>query len=156
MRDLTDQQEAFVAAFTSAPGAIGNGSEAARRAGYSKKSARDIARQLLLKPHIQVAIDQANRAQIGGSLASKAVEVLENIINDPEAPPKLKLDASKTILDRAGHIAPRAREPSKEGATELGLGALSVHELQALAAGMEAQREAEIAKTAAPRLVGGA
>ena len=73
-----------------------------------------------------------------------------------EAAPKLRLDAAKTILDRTGIIAPKAREPSTEGAMERGLGALSVHELQELAAGMEAQREAEIAKTAVPRLVGGA
>ena len=64
MPNLTDQQQAFVTAFTSDPGAIGNASEAARRAGYSEKSARDIGRQLLAKPHVRAAVEEANRDQL--------------------------------------------------------------------------------------------
>ena len=110
MRDLTEKQAAFVMAFTAEPGAIGNASEAARRAGYSKKSAAEIGRQQLEKPAVRAAIDEANRAQISGALASKAVDVLREIVNDKDAPQKLRLDASKTILDRAGFVAPKAEE----------------------------------------------
>ena len=131
VRDLTEQQQNFVTAFTSTPGAIGNASEAARRAMYSEKSARDIGQQLLAKPHVRAAIEEANRAQISGSLASKAVDVLRAIIDDESAPPKLRLDAAKTVLDRAGFIAPKAEERSQEDEAEHGLSALSTDELRA-------------------------
>src|SRR5438309_741957 len=72
-RALTEQQQRFVTAFTIDPGAIGNASEAARRAGYSEHSAREIGRQLLDKPHVQVAIREANQRQISGQMATKAI-----------------------------------------------------------------------------------
>jgi phage terminase small subunit len=130
MRELTDQQAGFVAAFTSDPGAIGNASEAARRAGYSTTSAREIGRQLLDKPHVRAAIDDANRAQISGKLATKAVEVLEGILNDEQAPPKLRLDAAKTVLDRAGFIAPKAEERQPEGSARKPINSMSKAELE--------------------------
>ncbi len=164
MRDLTEQQQNFVTAFTSTPGAIGNASEAARRAMYSEKSARDIGQQLLAKPHVRAAIEEANRAQISGSLASKAVDVLRGIIEDENAPPKLRLDAAKTALDRAGYIAPKAREPSDPRNAKLGLGDLSTHELQGYVAYLQAMKnkadpaaeDDNTAEVATPRLVGSA
>ena len=47
MRDnkLTDMQALFVLHFTSTHGAIGNASEAARRAGYSEKTAAEQGRR---------------------------------------------------------------------------------------------------------------
>ena len=158
MRDLTEQQSEFVIAFTSTPGAIGNASEAARRARYSEKSARDIGQQLLAKPHVRAAIEEANRAQISGSLASKAVDVLRSIIEDEAAPLKIRLDAAKTVLDRSGHIAPKAREPSDPGNVKLGLGDLSAQKLQGYIAYLREMKEkadpaAEIADAAVPRLV---
>lgn len=111
MPDLTDLQHAFVLHFTSTPDAIGNASEAARRAGYSAATAREQGRQLLAKPHIAEAIDRANRAQISGPLTTKATAVLERILDDETVPVRVRLDAAKTVLDRGGIIAPRAPEP---------------------------------------------
>ena len=117
MRDnsLTDQQRQFVVAFTSDPGAIGNASEAARRAGYSEKSARELGRQLLDKPHVLEAIHDANRRQISGVMATKATALLERVVDDEAQPMKLRVDAAKTILDRAGYVPPKAAEHETPG-----------------------------------------
>lgn len=104
-RKLNDQQQAFVLHYTSAPGAIGNGAEAARRAGYSEKSAAELARQLLEKPHIRSAIFDANRAAISGRLTTKSVALLERVIDDESASLKVRVEAAKTVLDRAGFVA---------------------------------------------------
>jgi hypothetical protein len=99
---LTEQQQKFVTHYTSDPGAIGNASEAARRAGYSDKSSREIGRQLLDKRHVQTAVREANQQQISGQLATKAVALLEKVIDDEAVPIKVRVDAAKTVLDRAG------------------------------------------------------
>ena len=138
MPNLNDQQQAFVTAFTSDPGAIGNASEAARRAGYSEKSARDIGRQLLAKPHVRAAVEEANRAQLGGALASKAVAVLASIIDDETAAPKLRLDAAKTVLDRAGYIAPKAAESPKPESEADALDGMNLAQLKRFVAAHEA------------------
>ena len=130
MPNLNDQQQAFVIAYTSDPGAIGNASEAARRAKYSVKSARDIGRQLLAKPHVKAAVDAALRDHISGALASKAVAVLEGIIDDDTAAPKLRLDAAKTVLDRAGYIAPKAPESPKPASEADDLDGMSLAQLK--------------------------
>ncbi len=104
-RALTEQMSRFVTAFTNDPGAIGNASEAARRAGYSEHSAREIGRQLLDKPHVQIAIREANQQLISGTLATKAISLLEKVIDDASASLKVRVDAARTILDRAGFCA---------------------------------------------------
>src|SRR5882757_6351413 len=81
MAKLTDQQFEFVTKFTSVPAAIGNASEAARQAGYSARSAAEIGRQLLEKPHVQTAIREANQRLISGQIATKAVALLERVID---------------------------------------------------------------------------
>ena len=101
-RRLNQQQEAFVLHFTSSPGSIGNAAESARRAGYSEKSARELGRQLLDKPHVQNAVTEANRRSISGTLATKAVDLLERVLDDEAAPIKVRVEAAKTVLDRAG------------------------------------------------------
>jgi phage terminase small subunit len=54
-RPLTPKQRAFVAEYLVDMSAA----EAARRAGYSSKTARSIAHELLGKPHIQDAVREA-------------------------------------------------------------------------------------------------
>ena len=129
MRDLTEQQRAFVAHLTGTPGAIGNAAEAARLAGYSTRSAKEIAADLLHKPHVRAAVDEAMRAQISGPLAAKAVEVLARILADEGAPLKVRLDAAKTILDRAGVIAVRPEEAAR-GREEKPPAEMSIAELE--------------------------
>ena len=160
MQELTTQQASFVAHFTSDPGSIGNGSEACRRAGYSEKSAGELSYQLLRKPHVLAAIDKANRDQLSGALATKAVHVLRSIIEDEKAPAKIRLDAAKTVLDRIGVIAPKAKEPPKESDDPLGLSDLSTEELKGYVAYLQkikgkagtATETDETAKAAVPHL----
>lgn len=139
MPELTDQQQQFVLEYTSGTGTIGNASEAARRAGYSERSAAEIGRQLLEKPHVRVAIDKAFQDQIGSSLTAKAVGVLARVLDDEDAPIKVRLDAAKTVLDRAGFGAkPMTAEPEEK---EDPLDALSIDQLQALLDHFEKQNE---------------
>jgi len=110
MTKLTEQQAAFVLHFTSTSGAIGNATEAARRAGYSERTAREIGYQLLRKPHVRDAVDEANREMLSGTIATKAVALLERVLDDEEAPLKVRLEAAKTVLDRAGLVPPSVAE----------------------------------------------
>lgn len=141
MRDdggLTEPQRKFVAAFTSEPGCIGNASKSAISAGYSERSAAELGRQNLEKPKILEAIHEANRRQISGALAAKSVEVIEGILNDPDAHPKLKLEAAKTVLDRAGYVAPRAPEAAEMKPKRPS--EMSIAELERSVADMRAQQ----------------
>lgn len=138
-RRLTELQAKFVYAFTNIEGCIGNASAAARHAGYSEESARVVGYQLLHKAHVLAAIDRANRELIGGELASKAVNVLKKIIDDPKAPDKLKLEAAKTILDRAGLIAPKA--PEAPDLTDKDTTEMTMAELQAAIRKIDAEIE---------------
>ncbi len=59
----------------------GSATEAAIRAGYSKKSARIFGSQMLAKPHIKAAIaaKQAVRSEEAGDRATRAAKRLEDI-----------------------------------------------------------------------------
>ncbi len=85
-----------------------SGTEAARRAGYSPASARQYSSTLLATPHIQTAIRDEQYKYINGTLASKAIKTLEAIMNDENAPAGARVDCAKTLLDRAGVIAPKS------------------------------------------------
>lgn len=141
MSELTEKQIAFVHHITTTRGAIGNASEAARLAGYSHSHAKEIGYRLLHKPHVRDAIFEANQAEIGGELAAKAVQVLQDILNDEDAPMKLRLDAARTVLDRAGVIAPKAEEP--QGRSDRAMSELSVPELQQRLDDLKRKREEE-------------
>lgn len=112
---VTDQQQAFVNHFTNTPGAIGNASAAAKLAGYSPNCLGEIGRQLLEKPHVRKAIDAANRRLISGTLATKAVHLLERVIDDEAAPLKVRVEAAKTVLDRAGIVPLSVTERERAG-----------------------------------------
>jgi phage terminase small subunit len=101
----TDLQHAFVVEFVSNGGIA---TKAAASAGYSQQSARQIASQLLNKPHIQEAIRREQRKRLYG-LGSKAMSVIESILDDEAAPAGVRLDAAKTVLDRCGLTAETAK-----------------------------------------------
>ncbi|MBR0661196.1 terminase small subunit [Neoroseomonas oryzicola] len=147
--DLTEQQAAFVFHYTSDPACLGNGSASARAAGYSDESAGEIARQLLEKPHVRAAVDAALRSQISGRMAVKASRLLERVIDDEDAPLKVRVEAAKTILDRGGFVAPSAFEKAAEAARREGktVNALTLDELRA--------EIAAIAQSAVPMPAGG-
>lgn len=134
MTDLTYQQQQFVLHFTSTAGAVGNAAASARLAGYSERSAREIGRQLLDKGHVRDAIDAANRDMICGALATKAVSVLERLIEDADTPPKVRLDAAKTILDRAGYLPPSSEERAEAAKPKSNFSEMTRDELRAFIA----------------------
>lgn len=104
--DLTDMQRAFVRAYVRNGG---NAKAAADEAGYSQSHAR--AWELTTNPRVMDAIRVEQSRVITGELATLAVGVVRDILNDKELSPKVRLDAAKTVLDRAGHIAPKAEAP---------------------------------------------
>ena len=79
-----------------------SGTEAARRAGYSHASARQTASQLLAQKSVQEAIRNEQFKYLNGTLASKALKTLEQIIDDKTAPHGAKVQASIAILERSG------------------------------------------------------
>ena len=103
-----EQQAVFVTEYVATGG---NGAKAARRAKYSKKSAAQVAYQLLQKPHILVAIHAEQARQICGEIATLAVHVLLGILKDKTAKDSVRLDAAKIGLALAGHVSPKAPEP---------------------------------------------
>ena len=104
MNQVLDQQRAFAEAYVLGSG---NATQAAISAGYSPVSARQTASRLLHTPHVQDAIRRAQAHALKGRLASKALGVLEKILDDDDAPAGVRVDAAKTVLDRAGLSAVR-------------------------------------------------
>jgi len=78
-RKLTPKQERFVEEYLIDL----NASAAARRAGYSEKSARDIGQQLIAKTHIQEAI-AAKRSERSERTGITADEVVQMIVRQYE------------------------------------------------------------------------
>lgn len=105
--EILDQQQAFAEAYVLGHG---NATQAAIDAGYSPVSARQTASRLLHTPHVQDAIRSAQAHALRGRLASKALGVLEKVLDDDAAPAGVRVDAAKTILDRAGLSAVRTPE----------------------------------------------
>jgi hypothetical protein len=99
MPEITEQQSLFVRNYVSGGG---KGAEAARAAGYSTKSAREIASQLLHKSHVVDAIRDEQRRLLSGELATIALGVLKEVMLDKAAPLGARVDACKAVLDRGG------------------------------------------------------
>jgi hypothetical protein len=96
---LTDRQEAFAVAYVDLGG---NATRAALQAGYSPNCARVLGSRLARNPQVQAAIRAEQQRLIGGRLASAALGVLEQVMCDENAPAGARVDAAKTLLDRAG------------------------------------------------------
>jgi phage terminase small subunit len=125
MAAVTDQQAAFVAAFVSNGG---NATAAAREAGYSEESARQSGSRLLHKPHVIDAIRAEQGRLISGKLCTKALAVLERVLDDAAAPYGARVDAAKTILDRGGLTAKNG--PRESDLNDKPLNEMSVPELE--------------------------
>lgn len=80
----------------------GNGAEAARRAGFAADSAPQVTYRLMRLPHIQTARRIEQERVLRGHLTSKALYVLEQIMDNEDAPAGARVDTAKTVLDRAG------------------------------------------------------
>lgn len=94
MTDLTPRQEAFVAAFVEADG---NVAEASRIAGYTSASS---GHEALKSPTVQHAIAKLTRERIH-HLAPRMVNILKELALNAKSS-FVRLDAAKTLLDRAG------------------------------------------------------
>lgn len=108
---LTTKQRAFVRQFVEMGCGLEGAGVAAIAAGYAEGSTA--ARRLLEIPSVREAIRVEQRGKLR-VLANKALDVVADIMRDEEAPPKVRLEASKVILDRAGLVAtqPEAAGPA--------------------------------------------
>lgn len=129
---LTEQQRIFVREFAKS----GDKVTAAVEAGYSKHGIHNTTSDLLRLPVVVRAI-QIETAKRLAAAAPVALRVIERLVSDEATHPKIRLDAAKTILDRAGYIGPKAREADKSG--DQPLHELSTDELRALAGRLEAE-----------------
>jgi hypothetical protein len=94
---LTEKQEAFCL-YMSQNG--GNSHAAAASAGYSD---RKQASQLMENPVILHRLNFLQKQRISGSMANKALDVLEDIMASPAYPAAARVSAAKTVLEMAGH-----------------------------------------------------
>ncbi len=132
MPDTTEMQQAFAMSYVANGG---NASEAAKSAGYSAVSARQQGSALLDKPHVVAAIHAEQARLIGTDLATTAVGVVRSVLQgkpDTEVGKKLQADVAIKVLDRAGHVAPKAADvdvgPTKP------MNEMTVQELEAFVA----------------------
>lgn len=107
MNGLTRKQEAFVLEYVKDY----NATQAAIRAGYSKRRASEIGYQLLQKTTVLTAIEDF-RNDIHHKLkmefmhdAIRAREVLYEVMASPTSSDRDKIVAAKDLLDRAGFKA---------------------------------------------------
>lgn len=137
MPELTPQQSLFVKEYVIGSG---NGAEAARKAGYSERSAAKLAHQLMDKRHIQEAIRRAQRLAFT-ELASISLGQAKMMLEDPKTPAGARVELIKSMMDRAGLAAVRGGE-GDDGETKP-LREMSLDELQAIAASFRDRRAAE-------------
>jgi phage terminase small subunit len=138
-KELTEQQSRFVTEYVDS----GDARNAMRLAGYSEATAIAGAHRLLTSPHIARAIGLAVRVRLMND-APMALRVIEGIARNEEINPKVRLDAAKALIDRAGHVAPRATIDRNQ--SDKPLHELSTDELRAMADRLEG----ELAERAKP------
>lgn len=114
MKEFTRKQEAFIHEYLK----DFNATQAAIRAGYSKRWASEIGFQLLQKNTVFNAIKQM-RDEINHQMrmkflqdALKARKILNEIMTDPNSSNRDKIVAAKDFLDRAGFKPTDKRELS--------------------------------------------
>jgi len=101
MDSLTNKQAQFVMHYLE----TNNATLSAKRAGYSKKTAHSIGHENLRKPEIAEFI-KGKREELWDVFKQYALEALERLISiarDENVPYRVRLEACKEILDRAGY-----------------------------------------------------
>jgi len=91
--ELSDRQIAFVENFV----AHGCASRAAREAGYSDSTAKQIGYNLLLKPRVAEAVRRQVAARVDSKLPS-AVETLATLMTDPMVEPRDRIRAAEVLM----------------------------------------------------------
>lgn len=106
---LTPKQKAFCDEYL----ANGyNGTQAALKVGYSKKTAYSIAGENLKKPEIRAYIAEAKKKLYTDRVASaqEILEILSGFVRDDELPPNTRMKAAQMLGD---HWALYTGEPEK-------------------------------------------
>jgi hypothetical protein len=104
----TDAQRRFALEYASGSG---NASEAARKAGYSARSAAEIGRQLLEKSHVRQMIHE-ELVKLRVRSGTIGLAALHRIAESKDAPPAAVVAAARTLLEHAGMIG-SVREPGE-------------------------------------------
>jgi phage terminase small subunit len=91
----------------------GNGTQAAIAAGVPAGSAATMASKWLRNPAVAVMVRQAMDLQLR-HLAPVALNVIREMIEDPETPPAIRLTACRDVLDRAAFTPPKRVEARVE------------------------------------------
>ncbi len=78
--------------------------EASKLAGYKGNSSRVSASRMLHKPEVQAYLHQQIQSKLSLS-STKALATINHLVTNAKSE-YVKLEASKDILDRAGHKAP--------------------------------------------------
>lgn len=132
VRDLNEAERRFAAAYVQTADA-----RAALRASGLPEASGHTIRRLQYDPRIILAIQTEVAVRIKTEGAIIAQNVLIEIARDRDAAKGARVDAAKTLLDRAGHIAPRAEAQTKEGRA---LADYSIDELRSLVSQLERDR----------------
>lgn len=100
MQKLTIKQQRFIDEYLK----TGNGTESARKAGYSYKTAGVIANEMLKKPYIIDYINEKQKEFSEKGLISleECLQKLTDIINSPESTPKDVMKALDMRLKTLG------------------------------------------------------
>lgn len=134
--ELTELQVAFAREYAANGG---KGAEAARKAGYSEKSAGKIAYQLLEKTHVLAAIQREQRRAFT-ELASIALGQVRAMLLDAKTPVNARVELARMAFDRAGLAAIRPDEESSQ-INERSLREMSLQELEAIAVSLKFKRQ---------------
>ncbi|MCS5597942.1 MAG: terminase small subunit [Alphaproteobacteria bacterium] len=112
---VTEQQRCFALEYASNGG---NATKAAIDAGYSKKSAHEIGRQLLEKPHVhEMVMRQLNRLRYkSGAIGLNA---LSQIAQDNKAPANARVSAARALCEHCGILGAGASLESFEAVEAL-------------------------------------
>lgn len=131
-KEFTPSQQAFITEIAKGL----DPEDAAIQSGYSPLSARVIAWDLLQQPQILAAVQIAVARQLAAA-APLALRVLKEFVADVTLDKRLRVVCAKTLLDRAGHIAPKAAAAGQAG--DVPLNELSMADLRQLADKLEGE-----------------
>lgn len=128
-RQLTDMQAAFVRHLAD----CGDPGTAAAKAGSNRYEPSKTAAEMLRVPHVLAALQIEVRRKLAAG-APMALKVITDLACDTTLSPKVRLDAAKILLERAGHVAPRA---AAEKPADQPLHEMSTDQLRELAGRLE-------------------
>lgn len=134
MPEMTDREDDFVMHFVQ----YGDAIKAAEAAGYAQAGVQ--GRAIARRPRVAAAIriETTRRMQ---HMAPVALTVLDKIMRDEKAPAGARVDAAKTILDRANYVSDPKRSDRSDEIKPLA--EYSMQELEDLVQRLEAQRGSE-------------